>query len=1089
MKGNKMVEFLTAPSGFGKTTYIYNNIRDDLKKGHRVMLIVPDQEAVSAEAMCADVTEGIPSQELYVCSFSRLCNDVFRKYGGIVYNYADKTTGRLLVFLALRSVSAYLKEYENISFSDTAVISGIHSTISEFKRCGITPEKLYEVCEELPNEKKQLKNKLSDIALIYDAYNSNLGSSICDPADDMTKLCGILEENDYFSQFDNVYIDSFYYFSSLQYKVIYHIFKNCPHTCVSVCIPSVEKDEISFTLSEIYNVYSELYEIANKCNTEISVKKLSDGVRFLNDETKYLEYALRCEAKAPFDTAEHIKCAVCKTPFEEAEYAASIINKRIKEGKRFKDFALVVNSIDSWHGIIDAVFEKFDIPYFMSSRTDIMQKPFVKLIFAAFNIHMSDFYREDVISYIKTGLVGLSYEDCDLFETYVKKWGINGNRFYKNEWEMNPSGYGAKFSEGSSEQLERINKIKDYIITPLYDFSRALSIDGLTCEKILDCIYDLLIKIDIKKQLGQLVSSSQDSAEISEIYQIWNLFFKAAGDIAEICKDVTVTTEEYRALLSMVLSEVDIGKIPTSQDQVVIGESGKIRINNSDDIFILGVNEGDFPSSAKNNTVFSFADIRALQKCGVSFTDEETLLLRDTFDFYKTVTSCRENAYITSSVKDSSMSSNKPSVLFYKVSSLFPAGTFFFDGITANDVTTYAVGLDFIGRHGNKKEINTVKKILAQDPHTSFTAEKYNSSSVLSKQTAEKIYEGDLRLSQSRIDSFRKCKFGYYCNYVLGLQNDKQIDIESNDLGTYVHYLLQRLLEEYIKGNVKEGIQHGELCELIDTFTSEFTAQYLHISLQEQGYGKIRSLFERMKKNTVKAAENILCELSSSDFKPAKLELAISDNGEMPPVRIRLSDGSDAVLGGIADRVDTYTDESGTYIKLIDYKSGKNSFSLENIEKCDGIQLFVYMISICAKGGGLFGENIKPAAAFYVTVSPEIKDSDVPINDSDAEKYAQDSIVRRGAVLNDEEIMKAVFGKDGSFMPKYASDKKISYIADEEFTETFEKLKCAVGELAENMKKGYSEALPEKIGSYMPCEFCDYKMVCRYESKTVKDDE
>jgi ATP-dependent helicase/DNAse subunit B len=74
-------------------------------------------------------------------------------------------------------------------------------------------------------------------------------------------------------------------------------------------------------------------------------------------------------------------------------------------------------------------------------------------------------------------------------------------------------------------------------------------------------------------------------------------------------------------------------------------------------------------------------------------------------------------------------------------------------------------------------------------------------------------------------------------------------------------------------------------------------------------------------------------------------------------------------------------------------------------------------------------------------------------------------------------------------MPKYASDKKISYIADEEFTETFEKLKYAVGELAENMKKGYSEALPEKIGTYMPCEFCDYKMVCRYESKAVKEDE
>ena len=70
-------------------------------------------------------------------------------------------------------------------------------------------------------------------------------------------------------------------------------------------------------------------------------------------------------------------------------------------------------------------------------------------------------------------------------------------------------------------------------------------------------------------------------------------------------------------------------------------------------------------------------------------------------------------------------------------------------------------------------------------------------------------------MSQSKIDSFRKCKFGYYCNYVLGLKNDKRIDIESNDLGTYVHYLLQRLLEEYIKGNVSHDIPHEELCELI----------------------------------------------------------------------------------------------------------------------------------------------------------------------------------------------------------------------------------------------------------------------------------
>lgn len=1084
-----MVEFLTGPSGFGKTTHIYTKIRDGLKDGKRVMLIVPDQEAVSAEAMCADMTEGIPSTELYVCSFSRLCNDVFRKYGGIVYNYADKTTGRLLVFLALRTVVPYLKEYNNISFSDSSVISGIYSTVSEFKKCGITPEKLYKVAEELPQEKKKLKNKLSDIALIYDAYDSNLGSSVCDPADDMSKLCALLDEYNYFSEFDSVYIDSFHYFSQLQYKVIRHIFQNAPHTCISLCIPSESKDDVTFTLSDAYDAFSDLLELAKKSGCEISFEKLDKAVRYGNKETEYLEYALRTETKVPSDTAKHIKTVICRSPFDEAEYVASVINKRIKEGKRFKNFALVVNSIDNWHGIIDAVFEKFNIPYFMSSRTDIMQKPFVKLIFAAFNIHMSDFYREDVISYIKTGLAGLSYEDSDLFETYVKKWGISGKRFYSDPWEMNPSGYGARFTQESSDQLERINRIKDYVITPLYDFSVSLSQEGLTCERILEKLYELLVKIDVKARLSALISASDDDAEISEIYQIWNLFFKAAGDIAEICKETEVTAEEYRALLAMVLSEVDIGKIPTSQDQVIIGETGKIRINNADDIFILGVNEGDFPSDVPNNTVFSFADIRTLVKCGIPFADQETLLLRETFDFYKTVTMCKENAHITSSLKDSSSTAKKPSVLFYRVSALFPDGTKTFGGITADDICTYDLGVDFVGRIADRTEISTVKRILSQNPETARVTEKYTFPQRLSEKTVKDLYSGDLHLSQSRIDSFKKCKFGYYCNYVLGLKNDKRIDIESNDLGTYVHYVLQRLLEEYIKGNVSADISYRSLCEVINDFTSEFSAQYLHISLDDIGYGRIRSLFERMKKNTVKAAENILSELASSDFKPAKLELNISEKGELAPMRIQLSDGSDAVLGGIADRVDTYTDNGNTYIKLIDYKSGKNSFSLDNIENCDGIQLFVYMISICAKGDSLFGENIKPAAAFYISVTPEIKDSDTPIDQTEAEDMAKNSIVRRGAVLNDAEIMSSVFGKDGKFMPKYASDKKISYIADDEFLQTFEKLKLAVGELAEKMKNGYTEALPEKTASYAPCDFCDYKMVCRYENGTVNDDE
>ena len=243
-----MVQLILSPSGWGKTTFIYNSIKRDVSDGKKVMLIVPDQEAVSAEASCADITSDIASTELYVCSFSRLCNDAFRKYGGIAYNYTDKTTGRLLLYTASRSISEYLKVYSGIAAADSSIISSIFSTISEFKRSGISADELYKASQSITDDNSRLKDKLSDIALIYDAYNSNLGSALSDPSDDMTKLISLLDQHDMFGKYDSIYVDSFYFFTSMQYKVIEHIFRHCDNVVISVCTSSGKADT-GFSLS------------------------------------------------------------------------------------------------------------------------------------------------------------------------------------------------------------------------------------------------------------------------------------------------------------------------------------------------------------------------------------------------------------------------------------------------------------------------------------------------------------------------------------------------------------------------------------------------------------------------------------------------------------------------------------------------------------------------------------------------------------------------------------------------------------------------------------------------------------------------
>ena len=82
-----MVELIIGPACSGKTTLINEQIKNDLRDGRNVILLVPEQEAlISEDRLCSLLqNEGIDQTRLEVLNFTRLCNSVFRKFGGISY--------------------------------------------------------------------------------------------------------------------------------------------------------------------------------------------------------------------------------------------------------------------------------------------------------------------------------------------------------------------------------------------------------------------------------------------------------------------------------------------------------------------------------------------------------------------------------------------------------------------------------------------------------------------------------------------------------------------------------------------------------------------------------------------------------------------------------------------------------------------------------------------------------------------------------------------------------------------------------------------------------------------------------------------
>ena len=173
------------PREAGRAPLIAKKIADRVSAGRRVILIVPEQSAVSAEAMvCSEAqSRGIPQTELEILNFRRLCNRVFRQYGGVAYNAVTPGAKALIMWQAV-----FLVPLLRLNGTGTGLPMPKNSfrccfrRFSEFKAYGITPSPvLSDAAKEAEEDDKALSEKLSDLSLICSAYSHFAERGFSDP--------------------------------------------------------------------------------------------------------------------------------------------------------------------------------------------------------------------------------------------------------------------------------------------------------------------------------------------------------------------------------------------------------------------------------------------------------------------------------------------------------------------------------------------------------------------------------------------------------------------------------------------------------------------------------------------------------------------------------------------------------------------------------------------------------------------------------------------------------------------------------------------------------------------------------------------
>lgn len=1088
-----MLEIVIGGAGTGKTAEITERIRLDLGAHRRAFLIVPEQETVASELRMLELLPPSSCLDLEILNFSRLANLVFRKYGGLTYNYVQKNVRSLAAWNAVRMTSPVLREYashgHDASFSELML-----SAIEEFKAYSVTPIML-ETAMKREGTSERLCRKLYDLSLIYSVYEdllSKYGRS--DGADDITKLAEALSSHDFFEG-ANVYIDSFMSFTGAENEVISHIIRQAEHCVVTLCL---ERDGMQFDTTR--RTLGVLERLAEKSGKEVKYTYLSENMRAKKPSLAHLSkkiwhFERRNDRLEDDGGTEFIKTL---NSYEEAEAVSARIAELVRGGMRYRDIAVIARNADDYAGILDTALEKNGIPFFMSLPSPIGSGALPRLIMSALRIKNRGFSAENLTAYVKTGLCGTDEREADLFCDYISRLDISGKKAYSNEFDANPERYSEPLSEKSRARLEIINAARVKIIEPLLEFHAELDA-AKTNRELCRAIFEHMKRLGTADAMRALAARQREGGDASgaeETLRLYNTMLDLLGVLAEFDTDgERYTADELERALGILFSHTELGSIPTSRDEVTVGSASLLRAGAPKCVIMIGVNEGVFPAAVRESEILSDEDRRALAESGIELSGDSNIRAsEELFYVYRAISAPSELLIMTYPASSLRGGELKPSAAYERAMLLAggterdfsklpaierPAGrNAAFEYISetdgGDDAERYALMRYFEEREEYAEALASLKIPV------------YDRNCRMSARVTDRIFGKDMSISPSAFEKYIGCPFDYYCENVLRIRDDEKLVFRSSDSGTLIHSVLEKYVKRLTDTEIAENDVDSD--ELIRDIADEEIAAM--IPARDAERESVKHRFSKLRELSALIAKNITEELKKSGFKPAHFELKIGTDGRIEPLRADLGDGRTASVRGVVDRADILRAGDDVYVKVVDYKTGSKELSLSDIKSGRGLQMLFYLFTLTDERNKRFfgcpnSGRLIPAGVIYLSSKLPREELDPSAGRDEAIGAADKALKRSGVLLADKNVIEST-GGDLRYVISGCnreSDKKKYFKTPEEFEEIKKDTMTALTENIKRLRSGDAGIYPTEDGGRLRCEYCRMKPVCRTAKK------
>ena len=323
-------------------------------------------------------------------------------------------------------------------------------------------------------------------------------------------------------------------------------------------------------------------------------------------------------------------------------------------------------------------------------------------------------------------------------------------------------------------------------------------------------------------------------------------------------------------------------------------------------------------------------------------------------------------------------------------------------------------------------------------------------------------------LSSSKIETYNSCPYKYFVQYDLKLYPFKQPTLQTNEIGSIVHYVLEKTKILFQNNQSSNDIDYNQLQSLINKYVDEYINDNDLLDKLEHNANKF--IIKMIKLDLVNTIIVLINQMKVSDFKIVGSEVKICQ--QYPNFK----------LDGVVDRIDQYD----KYLKIIDYKSSDKNLDISLAIQGFNIQMLLYLDSLTKQ------KKLEKGALLYFNTKKRILSSSKSIIEEESDEnffklykmngYVNEEIIEEidNNIDKESNIIKAKFVKKydsykGNILSSFSFERLLAYV-NKHIQDLYQEL--ISGNISISPKGSDETTIHTKVN---PCNYCNYKSLCNFD--------